>query len=96
MSCASSIIRRIDETLRRLESARHRHVQGYGLIWTPQAYVGASNLPWQQLGRFGPAGFDDAYGRLRLLPDPVRLGQSEKRAAVSSGAPDGVRASPMR
>ena len=38
-----------------------------------------SNLPWQQLVCFGPAGFD-AYARLRLLPDPVRLGQSENDA----------------
>jgi hypothetical protein len=35
-----------------------------------------SDLPWQQLVGFGPAGFD-AYARLRLLPDPVRPGQSE-------------------
>jgi hypothetical protein len=35
-----------------------------------------SGLPWQQLVGFGPAGFD-AYARLRFLPDPVRLGQSE-------------------
>jgi hypothetical protein len=42
MSYASSIIRRIDEALRRLESIRHRHVQGYGLIWASEAYLGAS------------------------------------------------------
>lgn len=35
-----------------------------------------SDLPWQRLVGFGPAGFD-AYARLRFLPDPVRLGQSE-------------------
>jgi hypothetical protein len=35
-----------------------------------------STLLWQQLVCFGPAGFD-AYARLRLLPDPVRPGQSE-------------------
>jgi hypothetical protein len=35
-----------------------------------------SDLPWQQLVGFGPAGFD-AYARLRFLPDPVRPGQSE-------------------
>jgi hypothetical protein len=35
-----------------------------------------SDLPWQQLVGFGPAGFD-AYARLRFLPDPIRPGQSE-------------------
>jgi hypothetical protein len=35
-----------------------------------------SDLPWQQLVGFGPAGFD-TYARLRFLPDPVRPGQSE-------------------
>ncbi|MDG4788800.1 hypothetical protein O7626_23220 [Micromonospora sp. WMMD1102] len=34
------------------------------------------HLPWQQLVLFGPAGFD-TYARLRLLPDPIRPGQSE-------------------
>lgn len=35
-----------------------------------------SDLPWQQLVGFGPAGFD-AYARLRFLPDPALPGQSE-------------------
>jgi hypothetical protein len=35
-----------------------------------------SDLSWQQLVGFGPAGFD-AYARLRFLPDPIRPGQSE-------------------
>jgi hypothetical protein len=39
-------------------------------------WIVRSTLPWQQLVCFGPAGFD-AYARLRLLPDPVRTGQSE-------------------
>jgi hypothetical protein len=38
-----------------------------------------STLPWHQLVCFGPGGFD-AYARLRLLPDPVRPGQSENDA----------------
>jgi hypothetical protein len=38
-----------------------------------------SNLPWQQLVCFGPAGFN-AFARLRLLPDPEGLGQSENDA----------------
>jgi len=50
-----------------------------------------SNLPWQQLGCIGRAGFD-AYGWLRLLPDPVRLRQSEDDAEAENG----VRALPMK
>jgi hypothetical protein len=43
---------------------------------TPADWIADSDLPWQRLVTFGPAGFD-AYARLRLLPDPVRRGQSE-------------------
>jgi hypothetical protein len=43
---------------------------------TPADWIAAGDLPWHQLVTFGPAGFD-AYARLRLLPDPVRPGQSE-------------------
>lgn len=39
-------------------------------------WIVRSSVPWQRLVSFGPAGFD-AYARLRLLPDPVRPGQSE-------------------
>lgn len=39
-------------------------------------WIAHSDLQWSRLVRFGPAGFD-AYARLRLLPDPVRPGQSE-------------------
>ncbi|MFI7543339.1 hypothetical protein [Actinoplanes sp. NPDC049599] len=39
-------------------------------------WIVRSDLPWHRLVGFGPAGFD-AYARLRLLPDPERLGQSE-------------------
>jgi hypothetical protein len=42
-------------------------------------WITRSGLPWYQLVTFGPAGFD-AYARLRLLPDPVRPGQSESDA----------------
>lgn len=40
-----------------------------------------SDLPWQQLVGFGPAGFD-AYARLRFLPDPVQPGQSENEVTA--------------
>jgi len=39
-------------------------------------WITGSDLPWQRLVGFGPAGFD-AHARLRFLPDPVRPGQSE-------------------
>ena len=38
--------------------------------------------PWEQLVTFGPAGFP-AYGRLRLLPDPAYVGQSENDVDVA-------------
>jgi hypothetical protein len=44
-----------------------------------------SDLPWQQLVGFGPAGFD-AYARLRFLPDPAHAGQSEHDAEVGRRA----------
>lgn len=43
---------------------------------TSADWIVHSDLPWQQLVGFGPAGFD-AYARLRFLPDPARPGQSE-------------------
>jgi hypothetical protein len=45
----------------------------------------ASELPWQQLVGFGPAGFP-AYARLRFLPDPVYEGQSENDVDVDEDA----------
>lgn len=42
-------------------------------------WITDSDLPWQQLAVFGPAGFDK-HARLRFLPDPVRPGQSENDA----------------
>jgi hypothetical protein len=50
------------------------------------AWIADSDLPWDRLVCFGPAGFD-AYARLRFLPDPVRPGQSENDAD-SDGRPD--------
>jgi hypothetical protein len=46
---------------------------------TPADWIVHSTLPWRRLVCFGPTGFD-AYARLRFLPDPVRLGQSENDA----------------
>lgn len=43
---------------------------------SPADWITFSELPWQRLVDFGPAGFA-AYGRLRFLPDPVYEGQSE-------------------
>jgi hypothetical protein len=43
---------------------------------SPAAWIAGSELPWQQLVRFGPSAFE-AYARLRFLPDPVYAGQSE-------------------
>lgn len=45
------------------------------------AWIVHSELPWQQLVGFGPAGFD-AYARLRFLPDPAYPGQSENEVEV--------------
>jgi hypothetical protein len=39
-------------------------------------WIVASDLPWQRLVTFGPAGFG-AYARVRLIPDPIRDGQQE-------------------
>ena len=43
---------------------------------SPADWLAGSELPWQQLVAFGPSGFE-AYARLRFLPDPAYLGQSE-------------------
>ncbi len=45
-----------------------------------------SELPWQRLVGFGPAGFP-AYARLRFLPDPAYEGQSESEARIDDDAP---------
>jgi hypothetical protein len=42
-------------------------------------WIVQSDLPWDRLVTFGPAGFD-SYARLRFLPDPVRPGQRENDA----------------
>jgi hypothetical protein len=42
-------------------------------------WIVASDLPWQRLVTFGPAGFG-AYARVRFIPDPIRDGQQESEA----------------
>ncbi len=44
-----------------------------------------SQVSWQQLVGFGPAGLP-AYARLRFLPDPTRPGQRESEAIVRPDA----------
>ncbi|MEU4423096.1 hypothetical protein AB0F81_20925 [Actinoplanes sp. NPDC024001] len=46
---------------------------------SPADWIAGSELPWNDLVTFGPAGFG-AYARLRFLPDPVRSGQNENDA----------------
>ncbi|MHA7269544.1 hypothetical protein [Arthrobacter sp. HLT1-20] len=45
------------------------------------AWITDADLPWQQLVTFGPSSFP-AYARLRFLPDPQYIGQSEDTAEV--------------
>lgn len=47
-------------------------------------WITASELPWQQLVRFGPADFQ-AYARLRFIPDPTSEGESENDAPIPDG-----------
>lgn len=42
-------------------------------------WIVASDLPWQRLVTFGPAGFG-AYARVRFIPDPIRDGHQESEA----------------
>lgn len=49
-------------------------------------WIMASDLPWEKLVCFGPAGFP-AYARHRFLPDPAFEGQSENDVDVDDEAP---------
>jgi len=51
---------------------------------SPARWIVTSELPWQQLVGFGPAGFG-AYARLRFVSDPTREGQAEADAEVING-----------
>lgn len=46
---------------------------------SPARWIVRSELPWERLVRFGPAGFA-AYARVRFIPDPERAGQQESDA----------------
>ena len=46
---------------------------------SPADWIIGSDLPWQQLVTFGPAGFA-AYARVRFIPDPTREDQQESEA----------------
>lgn len=46
---------------------------------SPADWIVSSELPWQRLVTFGPAGFA-AHARLRFLPDPAFDGQNENDA----------------
>jgi hypothetical protein len=43
---------------------------------SPEDWIVATDLPWQRLVTFGPAGFA-AYARVRFIPDPIREDQQE-------------------
>lgn len=49
-------------------------------------WITGSDVPWQHLIGFGPAGFP-AYARLRFLPDPTYEGQSENDVDIGEDAP---------
>jgi hypothetical protein len=55
---------------------------------SPADWIVASEVAWQQLVGFGPAGFA-AYARVRFIPDPVREGQPESEADPDA-SPDEV------
>lgn len=55
---------------------------------SPADWIVASEVAWQQLVGFGPAGFA-AYARVRFIPDPVREDQQE-READPDASPDEV------
>ncbi len=45
-----------------------------------------ADAPWQHLVEFGPPGFP-AYARLRFLPDPAHVGQSENDVEPDEDVP---------
>jgi len=52
---------------------------------SPADWITTSDLPWEQLVTFGPAGFA-AYARLRILPDPQFDGQRENDVRLAEDA----------
>jgi hypothetical protein len=55
---------------------------------SPADWIVASELPWERLVTFGPAGFA-AYARIRSIPDPTREDQRENEADPDA-SPDEV------
>ncbi|WP_181770829.1 hypothetical protein [Amycolatopsis pittospori] len=54
---------------------------------SPAGWIASSDLPWQRLVTFGPAGFA-GYARLRLIPDPAFEGQSENDVTAPEAPED--------
>lgn len=48
---------------------------------SPAGWIVTSDIPWDRLVTFGPAGFP-AYARVRFIPDPAHEGQRESDADV--------------
>jgi hypothetical protein len=46
---------------------------------SPASWIVTSDVPWNRLVTFGPAGFP-AYARVRFIPDPTHPGQREWEA----------------
>lgn len=46
---------------------------------SPASWIVTSDVPWNRLATFGPAGFA-AYARVRFIPDPTHQGQQETEA----------------
>jgi hypothetical protein len=46
---------------------------------SPASWIVTSEVPWDRLVTFGPAGFA-AYARVRFIPDPTHQGQQESEA----------------
>ena len=50
---------------------------------SPASWIVTSEVPWDRLVTFGPAGFA-AYARVRFIPDPAHRGQRETEADSSA------------
>lgn len=48
-------------------------------------WISTSDVPWDQLVGFGPAGFA-SHARLRFIPDPTHEGQAESEFGAGPGA----------
>lgn len=57
---------------------------------SPASWLVTSDLPWERLVTFGPAGFE-AYARLRFLPDPAYADQRENDVDIDDNPSDAER-----